>query len=78
MQATLTTKGQITIPKAVREKLNLRAGDRLEFLLEDGEGVRIVPVTASLTKLKGMVPTPPRTVSLEEMDAAIRRAAAKR
>lgn len=78
MQATITSKGQVTVPKAVRDRLNLRPGDKLEFLLEDGDAVRLVPVTAPLSMLKGMVPAPGRTVSLEEMEAAVRRAASDR
>jgi AbrB family looped-hinge helix DNA binding protein len=31
MQATITSKGQITIPRAIRERLNLKTGDKLEF-----------------------------------------------
>ena len=34
-QATLTTKGQVTIPKAVREQLDLKAGDRIDFIVND-------------------------------------------
>ncbi len=34
MHATLTSKGQITLPKALREKLSLSAGDRIEFILK--------------------------------------------
>lgn len=74
----MTSKGQVTVPKAVREKLNLRVGDKIEFLVEDGDTVRIVPVTAPLAKLKGMVPAPPRAVTLSEMDAAVRRRAGGR
>ena len=77
MQATITTKGQVTVPKAVRDKLNLHAGDKLEFIIEDGDGVRVIPVTAPLAKLKGMLPAPPKAVTLDEMDAAVRRAASK-
>jgi len=77
MQATITSKGQVTVPKAVRDKLNLHAGDKLEFIIEDGDGVRVVPVTAPLAKLKGIVPAPPKAVTLDEMDAAVRRAASR-
>jgi AbrB family looped-hinge helix DNA binding protein len=78
MQSTITSKGQVTVPKAVRDKLNLQAGDKLEFIIEDGDGVRVVPVTAPLAKLKGMVPAPAKAVTLDEMDAAVRREASKR
>ena len=71
MQATLTSKGQITLPKALRDHLHLAAGDRVEFILEANNVVRMVPRTTSVTQLKGMLPKPERPVSLEEMDEAI-------
>lgn len=43
--ATLTSKGQITIPVAVRTKLNLQQGDKVVFI-EDGQGVRILNASA--------------------------------
>jgi len=36
MQTTFTSKGQVTVPAKIREQLNLQAGDRLEFEIEDG------------------------------------------
>ena len=76
MQATITSKGQVTLPKPVRDKLHLKPGDKIDFMLE-GDGVRVMPVTASVTELKGMVPKPAAPVSLQEMDEAIARAAVR-
>lgn len=75
MQATLTSKGQITIPKAVRDTLHLHTGDRLEFMIEKDGSIRIIPAVSSVTELKGLVPPPHRTLSLEEMDEAIAKGA---
>ena len=77
MQATITSKGQVTLPKPIRDKLHLRPGDKIDFVLE-GDGLRVTPLTAPVTQLKGMVPKPAVPVSLREMDAAIARAAARR
>ena len=71
MAATLTSKGQVTIPKAVRDRLHLQAGDKVEFVFHDNS-VEIIPVSGSVRDLKGMVPRPEKTVSLEAMDQAIR------
>ena len=72
MLSTLTSKGQLTLPKPIRDRLHLRSGDRVQFvLLEDGR-MELVPVTAPLTRLRGMLPAPPEPVSLEQMDAAVR------
>jgi antitoxin PrlF len=71
MSATITSKGQITIPKEVRERLKLQTGDRLEFLVQEDGTAKVVPLTSSVTKLKGMVAKPKRAVSLEDMDKAI-------
>lgn len=77
MQATITSKGQVTVPKPVRDRLHLKAGDRIDFVLEDDGCVRVTPVNASVTRLKGMVPKPEIPVSLEAMDDAIAREAAR-
>ena len=77
MQATITSKGQVTLPKPIRDKLHLRPGDKIDFVLDD-DGLRVTPVTAPVTELKGMLPKPAAPVSLEEMDAAIAGAAARR
>lgn len=52
-EATLTSKGQVTIPKAVRESLGLEMGDRIEFVDTD-RGVVIIPVKRDLKALCGM------------------------
>ena len=69
--ATLTAKGQITIPVEVREALRLDSGDRVEFVEVEPGRFEIVPATRSVTALKGMFGKSKRTVSIEEMNAAI-------
>ncbi len=76
MEATLTSKGQITIPKQVRDALHLRAGDRLDFVVHADGTVRVLPITGSVKRLKGLLPKPPRPLTLDEMDAAIAKGAA--
>lgn len=73
MLATITSKGQVTVPKPIRDSLHLRPGDKLNFLLDDGE-LRVAPVKSSVTALKGMLPKPATPVTLEQMDEAIARA----
>jgi AbrB family looped-hinge helix DNA binding protein len=75
MEATLTSKGQIAIPKDVRDALHLRPGDRLDFVLQADGTVRVLPITGSVKRLKGMLPKPERALSLEEMDATIAKGA---
>ena len=74
--ATLTSKGQITIPSCVREALGLEKGDRVEFV-EQGKGqFAIVAATRSVHELKGMFQRKrSKPVSIEEMNAAIARRA---
>jgi antitoxin PrlF len=71
MYATITSKGQITVPKVLRDKLNLHPGDRIEFIEDEKGGYLVQPVTASITALKGMVSVPDKPVTLEEMQQAI-------
>jgi len=75
MQATITSKGQITLPKALREQLQLSAGDRVEFILDEDKAVRMLPHLVSVRNLKGILPKPAKPISLEQMDEAIADAA---
>ena len=71
--ATLTSKGQITIPKEVRERLGVEAGDRLEFVEEEKGVYKVVAATKDVRHLKGLVPRRGRSVSVEEMKTAVRK-----
>lgn len=75
MHTTLTSKGQITLPKTLRDSLGLSAGDRVEFFMEDEQSARLVVKNFPVTRLKGMLPKPERAISLEEMDRAIQKGA---
>lgn len=72
--ATMTSKGQITVPKEIRDKLNLGTSDRVEFLEDPDGGYRLVPGTRDIRELKGSLPPPREPVSVEEMNRAIARA----
>ena len=73
MQATITSKGQITIPKKLRDHLHISAGDKVEFLLDKKQqSASIIPLHKSAALLKGILPKPKKIVSLEDMDHAIR------
>jgi antitoxin PrlF len=71
LTSTITSKGQITIPKEIRAALNLHPGDRLDFIIENGR-VYVQPVDVDVRSLSGLLYKPDRqSVSLEEMDDAI-------
>lgn len=76
--ATITSKGQITIPVRVRAALGVEPGDRLEFVeLKKGQ-FAIVAATRSLKELKGMFQgRRSKPVSIEEMNSAIARRASE-
>jgi antitoxin PrlF len=69
--ATLTTKGQITIPAEVRKNLNVDTGDRVEFVLISPGRYEFVAATQEVTALKGMFGPAKKAVSIEAMNAAI-------
>lgn len=75
--ATITSKGQITLPKAVRDRLELGPGDRVDFVLAPDGRFDLIPVKASIKSLKGCVPPPKKPVTVEAMAKAVR-ARAKR
>lgn len=75
MEATISSKGQITLPQHGWERLHLTPGDKVLFLMEEDGSVHLIPKHASLKDLKGIVPKPEQPVSLEEMERAIGRGA---
>ena len=70
--ATLTTKGQVTIPKEVREHLGVDTGDRLSFVVQRDGTVIVKPITRHVRELSGLLHRPEqRAVSINEMDEGI-------
>jgi AbrB family looped-hinge helix DNA binding protein len=76
--ATVTSKGQITLPKAIRDALDLASGDRVAFRLREDGIVEMAPETVDPMSLCGVFKPKVRGVTLEAMDEAIRRAATRR
>jgi len=73
-QTTITSKGQVTIPKAVREALSLLAGDRVEFILTGDNEAVVRPVTKRVDEVFGRLYQEGRTaVSTEEMNLAVKK-----
>lgn len=71
-QATITSKGQVTIPQDVRTELRLAAGDRLNFVRLDDGNYAIVPIKGSIRALEGILKRAGRKpVTLAEMEEAI-------
>ena len=77
--ATLTSKGQTTIPREIREGLDLVAGDELHFTLLPNGTVVMRAKKRAVASLAGMFRTrSPKRVSIQAMDEAIAQAAAER
>ena len=77
-EVTVTSKGQLTVPSEVRERLGVRAGGKLRLVHEADDRVVITPANLSLSRLFGILGKPPRSATLEEMDEAIRQGAVER
>jgi AbrB family looped-hinge helix DNA binding protein len=76
--ATLTSKGQITLPAEVRRELDLDAGDKVDFVPVEGGGFRLVAVRTDVRRLKGrFAGRVARPVTVEEMEAAVAAAASE-
>ncbi len=74
MESAITVKGQATIPKAIREHLRLRPGDRVKFFLHPDGTVVLLPKLPP-SALRGIVKTR-RTVTITEMNRAVSKGAA--
>ena len=72
--ATLTTKGQVTIPKEVRQHLGIDTGDRLSFVVQEDGTVLVKPITRHVRELGGLLRRQGRrSVSILDMDESIAR-----
>lgn len=70
--ATLTSKGQLTLPKKIREHLGLHPGDRLNFQILENNQVLLEPETADPLSLIGVLkPHKIRHLSLAQMETII-------
>jgi AbrB family looped-hinge helix DNA binding protein len=73
-RTTVTSKGQVTIPKRIRDFLRVKSGDRIDFEIDPHGTVIVRPAGTDVGALKGVLHRPQRRpVSLEAMDAAIAR-----
>jgi antitoxin PrlF len=71
--ATLTSKGQLTLPKVIRERLRIEAGDTVDFVIDANGDVQVRAGRFDARDLRGFLRKPGRKpVSLEAMDDAIR------
>ena len=69
IESGITSKGQTTLPKAVRDALSVQAGDRVRYIIQGGE-IRIVPVRP-ITRLFGALRHDGLAVTLDDMERAI-------
>jgi len=69
LESAITTKGQATIPKPIREHLRLKPGDKVKFFVHPDGSVVLLP-KLPITALRGIL-KPPRTVTIDEMNEAL-------
>ena len=82
MIATLTTKAQITLPKGIRQLLKLEPGDKVDFTPQPDGRITVAKAAptgkVTFAALRGLLPQPVRTYSVEEMSRAVQDAAVAR
>ena len=69
-KSAITSKGQTTLPKSVREALGVRPGDRVRYVILDGNEVRLIPMRP-LARLFGAFKHDGPTVTLQDMERAV-------
>jgi AbrB family looped-hinge helix DNA binding protein len=70
---TITTKGQVTIPKEIRDYLNLDTGSKVDFVIDENGIVTLIPLNVPVQSLSGILHRPGmKTATLEEMEIAIK------
>jgi len=71
--STITSKGQITIPKSVRKSLGLQPGDRIEFFVHENGEIIVKPIAKKVDEVFGrLYDNKRKPVSVDEMDEAVR------
>jgi len=71
--AKLTSKGQVTVPKEIRDSLRLHTGDKVEFIITDTKEALLRPITKKVDDVFGKLHKQGRKpISVEEMDSVIR------
>jgi AbrB family looped-hinge helix DNA binding protein len=77
--ATVTSKGQITIPKEIRRLLKIRPGDSVDFFVESDGRVVMKQATLDIEELEGLLHRPGiKAVSIVELNRIVRRRGAGR
>lgn len=78
--ATLTSKGQLTVPKRIRDHLRIGAGDRVVFLVNEEGEIVVRSANSDVRDLRGLLRSPARrrAVTVDDMNAAIFKAHAAR
>ena len=71
MITTMTSKGQITIPREIREHFHIKSGDKIDFVIKDDGTLEIVPIISNIKSLKGILPRPSKAILLKDMEKAI-------
>jgi AbrB family looped-hinge helix DNA binding protein len=77
-RATMTSKGQVTIPKAIREQLGLQTGITLHFWVDPTRRIVVTPLTLGIDDLIGILPKPERPLTIDEINEGIAEAAVER
>lgn len=72
MLATLTSKGQITLPKEIRDRLGLDAGAQLDFQLQGDDTITVRAVRPDARRVRGLLKSPHAApLTVEQMDAGL-------
>lgn len=70
---TITTKGQVTIPKEIRDYLNIDTGSKVDFVIDENGIVTLIPLNVPVQSLSGILHRPGmKSATLEEMETAIK------
>jgi antitoxin PrlF len=69
--AKLTSRGQVTIPKMIRDRLNLEPGVTLRLTVDPSSRIIVTPLTLGIEDLIGILPKPRKALTLEEIEDII-------